>query len=129
MRWRRGSRLGRLRQGPRQAQAGRVTPVRRLRQVFPDAPGRLTRLPVVLLTNGRTASAAEVLAGALQGNQRCAAIAALLPNHSPYMLTYICFADRRGTRRRAAGPPAVRCRRCPCDLPYTLHLDQLLHRR
>jgi C-terminal processing protease CtpA/Prc len=47
--------------------------------VFPDAPGRLTLLPVVLLTNGRTASAAEVLAGALQGNQRCAAVVALCP--------------------------------------------------
>lgn len=40
------------------------------REVFPTQPGQLTKKPVVILTNSSTASASEVLAGALHGNNR-----------------------------------------------------------
>jgi C-terminal processing protease CtpA/Prc len=39
-------------------------------EVFPRQPQRLTARPLVLLVNGGTASAAEVLSGALRGNHR-----------------------------------------------------------
>ena len=41
-------------------------------EVFPGRPGQLTAKPLVLLVNSRTASAAEVLTGALRDNHRCA---------------------------------------------------------
>lgn len=40
------------------------------REVFPTQPGQLTKKPVIILTNSSTASASEVLAGALHGNNR-----------------------------------------------------------
>ena len=38
--------------------------------IFPSLPGLLTSKPVVVLTNASTASASEVLTGALHGNGR-----------------------------------------------------------
>ena len=38
--------------------------------MFPSLPGTLTRKPLAVLVNGSTASAAEVLAGALRDNGR-----------------------------------------------------------
>ena len=39
-------------------------------EVFPKQPSRLTTKPVVILVNSATASAAEVLTGALHDNHR-----------------------------------------------------------
>jgi alpha/beta superfamily hydrolase len=46
------------------------------------------------MTSCCTAGAAEVLAGALQGNQRCAAVVALLLHPLPRILTSCCTAGR-----------------------------------
>ncbi|KAK9805537.1 hypothetical protein WJX72_003921 [[Myrmecia] bisecta] len=44
------------------------------REIFPSLPGVLTRKPVVLVTNSSTASASEVLTGALRDNHRAVVV-------------------------------------------------------
>ena len=41
------------------------------REVWPRLPGTLSHAPLVLLVNRSTASASEVLAGAMHDNGRC----------------------------------------------------------
>jgi C-terminal processing protease CtpA/Prc len=43
-------------------------------EAFPSLPGTLTTRPLVVLTNASTASASEMLAGALADNGRCVAL-------------------------------------------------------
>lgn len=44
------------------------------KEIFPNLPGQLTDKPIVLLLNGSTASASEVLAGALHDNNRAVTV-------------------------------------------------------
>ena len=69
-------------------------------EVFPGRPGQLTAKPLVLLVNSRTASAAEVLTGALRDNHRCAGVVAEL-HDVPAPCSWARWASCRAAWQRA----------------------------